>query len=237
MHGPTGIFWANLTPFSLKEILKSKVQTFAVTKLYGFDPNSLVAATMKFEGSQLQVASQKDLITKIAARHGGVSGGAEGGRTGYNVTMAIAYIGDFMAQHNIIGETFETSCPWDRIDAVISGAKAEVLRQHKIHFGPDGNGVKGNGFISSRVTQQYHSGVCIYFTYGYWHGGQSGAAAKFEEIYFELKRAVVAAGGSVSHHHGIGKLRKPFIEDGTLWCAPLPPPPPRDALLPSELPR
>ena len=36
----------------------------------------------------------------------------------------------------------------------------------------------------------------------------------------ELKRAVVAAGGAVSHHHGIGKLRKPFIEDGTLWCVP-----------------
>ena len=144
----------------------------------GFRPGQ-----MKFEGSQLQVASQKDLITEIAKKHGGISGGAEGGRTGYNVTMAIAYIGDFMAQHNIIGETFETSCPWDKIDAVISGAKAEVLRQHKVHFGPDGNGVKGNGFISSRVTQQYHSGVCIYFTYGYWHGGQTGAAAKFEEIY------------------------------------------------------
>ena len=21
----------------------------------------------------------------------------------------------------------------------------------------------------------------------------------------------------MSHHHGVGKLRKPFIEDGTLW--------------------
>ena len=47
MRGPARIFWANLTPSSPKEILKSKAQTFAVTKLYGFDPDSLVAATVR----------------------------------------------------------------------------------------------------------------------------------------------------------------------------------------------
>eukprot|EP01052_Picozoa_sp_SAG31_P012574 SAG31_NODE_738_length_12447_cov_4.809848_6_plen_500_part_00 len=193
------------------EILKSKIQTFAVTKVMKFDPESMCAATMKFEGSIDQVTFQKALITKIAKKHGGVSGGSEGGRTGYNVTMAIAYIGDYLAQHNIIGETFETCAPWDKISDVIRAAKTEAERQHELCKLP------GNGFISSRVTQQYHSGVCIYFTYGYWHGGAEGAAKQFEHIYFELKKAVVKAGGAVSHHHGIGKLRQPFIADGTLW--------------------
>jgi len=189
----------------LKAIIKSKIQTFAVTKVYGFDPLIMCAATMKYEGSPLEILRQKGDITEIATKWGGVSGGAEGGRTGYNVTMAIAYIGDFLLQRGVIGETFETCAPWNKIDQVIRAAKNEAAVQHKERNLP------GKEFISSRVTQQYHDGVCIYFTYGYYHGGMDKATETFEEIYFCLKNAVVAAGGAVSHHHGIGKLRKPFM--------------------------
>ena len=38
-----------------KEIVKSKIQTFAVTKVMGFDPKKMCATTMKFEGSAFQV--------------------------------------------------------------------------------------------------------------------------------------------------------------------------------------
>ena len=54
--------------------------------------------------------------------------------------------------------------------------------------------------------------MCIYFTYGYYHGGDPQAAATFEKIYLELKRKVVQVGGAVSHHHGIGKVRAAFNE-------------------------
>ena len=76
----------------------------------------------------------------------------------YNVTMANAYIADFLAERGIVGETFETCCNWDRIDEVIGAAKAEAKRQHVER------GLLGTPFISSRITQQYHTGVCIYFT-------------------------------------------------------------------------
>ena len=163
-------------------ILKSKLQTFVVTKYYGFDPLTMCAATMKYEGSRTEVAQQKAEVTKIAKKYGGVSGGAEGGRTGYNVTMAIAYIGDFLAGHNIIGETFETCAPWDKVTEVRVAAKEAAEKHHKLLDLP------GQSFISSRVTQQYRSGVCIYFTFGYYHGGMDGAADGFEHIYFELKK-------------------------------------------------
>ena len=44
----------------------------------------------------------------------------------------------------------------------------------------------------------------------YYHGGDEDAPATFEQIYLALKRVVVAHGGAVSHHHGVGKLRQPF---------------------------
>ena len=50
------------------------------------------------------------------------------------------------------------------------------------------HGLPGNGFISSRVTQQYHSGVCIYFTYGYWHGGMDGVRPDGKAGFLVLKQ-------------------------------------------------
>ena len=117
-----------------------------------------------------QVEAQIAAAAQFAKKHGGVSGGEENGRAGYNVTMAIACtsiscssihrnescrhhslgswisftasrssdvwsadIADFMAEHGIQGETFETCCNWDCIDYVIEAAKMEAKVQHKKH--------------------------------------------------------------------------------------------------------
>ena len=35
----------------------------------------------------------------------------------------------------------------------------------------------------------------------------------FGEIEHELRKTIIENGGSISHHHGVGKLRKDFIPD------------------------
>ena len=35
----------------------------------------------------------------------------------------------------------------------------------------------------------------------------------FGEIEHELRKTIIANGGSISHHHGVGKLRKDFIPE------------------------
>lgn len=49
---------------------------------------------------------------EIAAKYGGLSGGAENGIKGYQLTYMIAYIRDFCLLNNVVAESFETSCPW-----------------------------------------------------------------------------------------------------------------------------
>ena len=71
---------------------------------------NLSSLVMLPSGAPLEILRQKDQITSIATKHGGVSGGAEGGRTGYNVTMAIAYIGDFLLQRGVRLASLRASC-------------------------------------------------------------------------------------------------------------------------------
>jgi alkyldihydroxyacetonephosphate synthase len=71
----------------------------------------------------------------------------------------------------------------------------------------------GKPYVSPRITQLYHTGVCIYFTHGFSTKGVAEPDKVFGEIEHELRRTIMEAGGSISHHHGVGKLRKDFMAD------------------------
>ena len=122
------------------------------------------------------------------------------------LTYAIAYLRDFLADYYIIGETYETTVPWDRIHDVCAAVDRVAKSEHQRL------GFPGRPFTSPRVTQMYHSGVCIYFTHGLYHRGIEGGDEKFAEMERNIRAAIMDAGGSISHHHGVGKLRKYFVD-------------------------
>jgi alkyldihydroxyacetonephosphate synthase len=136
---------------------------------------------------------------------GGMLAGAENGRKGYQLTFGIAYIRDFVMQKWILGESFETSVPWSQAEGLAERVKRRLHDEHARR------GLPGRPFVTCRVTQLYQTGVCIYFYLGFYHKGVPDAA----HVYGELERAardeILKAGGSISHHHGIGKIRQQFL--------------------------
>lgn len=61
--------------------------------------------------------------------------------------------------------------------------------------------------ISARVTQSYDSGCCIYFYFGFNGAEIENPLKSYEEIEEAARDEILAVGGSISHHHGVGKLR------------------------------
>lgn len=184
---------------------KRRLQKFYLLRVKGFNPHELAAATIVMEGNQAETAHQARQIRRLASQHGGVMGGEGPGKRGYMLTYAIAYIRDFLMQYHIIGETFETTVPWSKIHEVCQAVAERVEVAHRSYALP------GRPYISARVTQCYHTGVCIYFTYGICIKGVAQPDRVLHEIEHSLREVILAAGGSLSHHHGIGKLRKDFI--------------------------
>ena len=187
------------------EKIMSAVQKFFLLNIKGIDPNELAAATIVMEGTAEEVAYQQKMVTKIAKRHSGIAGGETNGRRGYMLTYAIAYIRDFLADFHTIGETYETTVPWNKINAVIEAVHDEAFRLH------DEYGLPGRPYVSPRITQLYHTGVCIYFTHGFSTKGVEHPDEIFAKIEKALRAKILEAGGSLSHHHGVGKLRKEFM--------------------------
>ncbi len=189
-----------------KEELIGKAQKNFLTKVKKFDPYKMVAATIMMEGSKAEVDFQNSQIKKLASKFGAVVGGASNGKRGYMLTYAIAYIRDFLNTYEIIGETYETTVPWDKIIQVCEAVDKRAKELHAKH------GLPGVPYVSPRVTQTYHTGVCIYFTHGFSCKGVENPGELFAEIERDLRQTILDNGGSLSHHHGIGKLRAEFMD-------------------------
>lgn len=187
------------------EKIMGDIQKFFLLKVKGFDPHELVAATIVMEGSAAEVAYQEKELYRISKKYGGIKGGEGNGRRGYMLTYAIAYIRDFLADYHVIGETYETTVPWSKVMEVCNAVAREVEIKHKEY------GLPGRAYISPRVTQLYHTGVCIYFTHGFSAKGVEHPDEIFSAIEKHLRQTIMDAGGSISHHHGVGKIRKDFL--------------------------
>lgn len=102
--------------------------------------------------------------------------------------------------NSVVAESFETSTSWDRCETLCHNVKQTIDKECAHH------GIKYY-VISHRVTQTYDAGCCIYFYFGFNHSDLKDPVHTFEEIETKARQEILASGGSISHHHGVGKIR------------------------------
>jgi len=178
-----------------------------VLNLRGFKVEEMCAASVQYEGPAELVAQQEVAIRRIAAAYGGIEGGAENGERAYTLTFLIAYLRDIGLDYYFIAESFETSVAWGSVQRLCDGVKACIQASCQKR------GITRT-FISCRVTQLYDTGACVYFYFGFNFDGVEGDPAHvYEEIEEEARDAIIGFGGTLSHHHGVGKVRKRWMEE------------------------
>lgn len=184
---------------------KSALQKSWLTRVKGFDLEQIAACTVLFEGSTDEVAAQRRTVTRLMRQHGGLFGGAGNGKQGYSLTFGIAYLRDFLLTQWIIAESFETTAPWSRVLELCDNVRKRVEAEHRALNLP------GKPFLSQRLTQAYHGSACLYFYLGFYYRGVDQPSAVYNRIEHAARDAVLQSGGTLSHHHGIGRLRQDFL--------------------------
>jgi len=191
---------------SWRHDLVNKAKKWYVLKKKNFDPNVMVAATLLFEGTRSSVRSQEKIIYSIAKKYGGMKSGEENGIRGYFLTYMIAYLRDFGYNYRFVAESFETSVPWENVLALCQNVKQRIRDDLK-EF------TQAVPLVSCRVTQLYDSGACVYFYFGFLYSGVENPIKIFSKIEHNARDEILSHGGSLSHHHGVGKLRRGWMED------------------------
>ncbi|GBG30304.1 Alkyldihydroxyacetonephosphate synthase, peroxisomal [Hondaea fermentalgiana] len=198
--------------------LVDRAQKFYVLEYHQMDPEKMCAMTLSYEGfGASQVRESMRQVDRICKRHGGVRAGAESARRGYNLTWMIAYLRDFGLDYGFMSESFETTVPWTEV-ATLYECVCACIRKEVAAAGLD------EPLVGGRITQTYDTCCAMYFYFGInmQDLGDEGCEEKgedpvalFSRIEDAARREVLRCGGSLSHHHGVGKIRLPFYREVT----------------------
>jgi alkyldihydroxyacetonephosphate synthase len=105
----------------------------------------------------------------------------------------------FLKQGMIV-DTIEVAATWDRIERLYVDVLAAM------------RAVPGLIVASGHSSHSYAIGTNIYFTFA----ARPERSDDLEGLYFRIwdaaMQATVAAGGTISHHHGIGRVRRAWLE-------------------------
>jgi alkyldihydroxyacetonephosphate synthase len=110
---------------------------------------------------------------------------------------------DPLVAMSVIVETFETACTWDAFPALHAGATEAVHRALR--------DVCGSGTITCRFTHIYPDGPAPYFSI--MAPGRPGSEIEmWDEIKAAASEAVLANGGTITHHHAVGRDHRPWYD-------------------------
>ena len=101
----------------------------------------------------------------------------------------------------LIVDTFETAVTWDRWPTFDAEIRARVGAALTDTFGPHHS-------LSCRFTHVYTDGPAPYYTWS-GMGAQGSEIAQWQTIKDAAIEAVVDAGGTVTHHHSVGRMHRP----------------------------
>jgi alkyldihydroxyacetonephosphate synthase len=148
-----------------------------------------------FEGSQEWVSFERKRALANCKRFGGLRLGEGPGKTWYKERFELPYLRDELMKMGVLVDTLETAMTWSGLAALhshINTAFHEAFEELRV-----------SGFAMAHVSHVYRTGASLYFTFM----AQQLMGHEEEEwrlIKNKVTDVIVAAGGSLSHHHGIG---------------------------------
>ena len=113
------------------------------------------------------------------------------------------YLRDTFVAIGVLSETFETAITWERFPdfhaSVLSRTSAAV------------RAVCGGGSVTARLTHVYPDGAAPYYTI-LAPARRGGELEQWAEIKQAASEAVLAGGGTITHHHAIGREHRPWYD-------------------------
>jgi alkyldihydroxyacetonephosphate synthase len=125
--------------------------------------------------------------------------------------LAAPYLRDTFVALGVLSDTFETAITWDRFaefHARVTEAAGEAIGA-ACGAPPDGPGAPR---LSCRFTHVYPDGPAPYYTV-LAPARRGDEVAQWDEIKAAVSDLVLAAGGTITHHHAVGRDHRPWYDD------------------------
>jgi alkyldihydroxyacetonephosphate synthase len=120
------------------------------------------------------------------------------------------YLRDTFVACGVLSETFETAITWDRFEDFHAGAMDAVRAKVAEVCDAPAEG-PGAPRVSCRFTHVYPDGPAPYFTVMA-PAVRGGEVEQWDEIKAAASEAVVEGGGTITHHHAVGRDHRPWYD-------------------------
>jgi alkyldihydroxyacetonephosphate synthase len=120
------------------------------------------------------------------------------------------YLRDSLVACGVLSDTFETAITWDRFPDF----HAEVMEtaQRAVAEASGGKAAgRGAPRISCRFTHVYPDGPAPYYTV-LAPARRGDEVAQWDEIKAAVSETVIDAGGTITHHHAVGRDHRPWYD-------------------------
>ncbi len=113
------------------------------------------------------------------------------------------YLREQLVLLGVLVETFETAVTWDRLPGLVAQVTAAVTDALVR--------VCGGGRVTCRITHAYPDGAAPYFTV-FAPGRRGSEVPQWDEVKAAAGDALLAAGGTITHHHAVGRDHRPWYD-------------------------
>ena len=157
-----------------------------------------------FESADHPLDAWMERALELCADHGGVAevrgserGEAEG--SWRSAFLQAPYLRDTMVAAGVVAETFESAITWDRFEEFVRSVREAATA------------ALGEGRVTCRLTHVYPDGAAPYFTV-LAPARRGDELAQWQEVKDAAGEAIVAAGGTITHHHAVGRDHRPWYD-------------------------
>jgi len=151
-----------------------------------------------------QLCASLAQVKSLLKPHGAVFTGTVLGKIWERGRFRFPYLRETLWQAGYLVDTLETVTDWSRVDSLLNAVESS-LRE----------GLKDEGervHVFTHLSHLYGSGSSIYVSYLYRPGGSyAKALERWKKLKTAASSAIVREGGSISHHHGVGRDHAPYL--------------------------
>jgi alkyldihydroxyacetonephosphate synthase len=158
--------------------------------------------TYGITGSDAQVRFMRLAASKILKAHGVIRTGQLLGKKWQHSRFRSPYLRESLWQLGYVVDTLETAINWERVPELVESietALSTTLNNDPVH-------------VFTHLSHVYLQGSSIYTTYVLRNADSyAQTLANWKSLKFAACAAIVAAGGTISHQHGVGKDHAPYL--------------------------
>jgi alkyldihydroxyacetonephosphate synthase len=163
-------------------------------RIRGFKPMERCLCIGTAEGEKGQAKHIRRMALRIARAHGAMSLTGQGTKQWERGRYSDVHMRDDLFDYGIIIDTLETGVTWDNLQRVYEAVRSFAKRRPQT-------------LCTTHCSHFYPQGTNLYFIFI--------LRPENEEEFFQFRSGamdkMVEHGGSISHHHGIGKMFAPWM--------------------------